>query len=56
MDHDLKLSEYTAIAYNICIGDMIELMIERGIKAVVSVLKETKNHTVPLHLVLSPLM
>lgn len=43
IDYDTKLSKYVAAAYIECIGNMIRLMIERGIKAVVLVLTKGKN-------------
>lgn len=41
--HADKLSEYTVMAYVLCIGAMIKLMIKKGIEVVVLVLIEMKN-------------
>lgn len=43
MNHAIELSEYATAAYVECIVDMIRLMTDRGIKAVVSVLMKAKN-------------
>lgn len=42
-NYHTELSKYTAAAYVKCISDMIKLMIERGIKATISVLTAVKS-------------
>lgn len=42
-DHDDELSDYTAMAYIPCIGDMIRLMTKKGTEAAIPVLTKAKN-------------
>lgn len=48
MKNNIELSEYTVAAYVKCINDMIRLMTDGGIEAVVSVLMEVKHSYGPL--------
>lgn len=42
-NHKDELSEYAITAYISCIGDMIKLMIEKGIEEAILVMTKVKN-------------